>query len=46
MATTIDRELAVRLRAESEDTRRDDYAVGTTVTRPNRTKVYSVRLSE
>lgn len=46
MAKTIDPDLAARLRAESEQTRSDDYARGTTVARPNRAKVYSVRLSE
>lgn len=46
MAKTMDRELAVRMRAESERTREDDYAPRTRVTRPNRAKVYSVRLSE
>ena len=46
MAKTMDRELAARMRAESEATREDEYASGTRATRPNRTKVYSVRLSE
>ncbi|GAA1373240.1 hypothetical protein [Luteococcus sanguinis] len=46
MAKTMDPELAARLRAESETTRTDAYAPGTRVARPNRAKVYSVRLSE
>lgn len=46
MAKTMDRELAARMRAESEMTRNDDYAPATRATRPNRAKVYSVRLSE
>ncbi len=46
MAKTVDRGLSARLRAESEATRNDDYADGVKVTRPNRAKVYSVRLSE
>lgn len=45
MAKTMDRDLAARLRAESEETRTDDYPHGTTAKRPNRSKVYSVRLS-
>lgn len=46
MAKTMDRELATRMRAESEATREDDYAPTVRVARPNRAKVYSVRLSE
>ncbi|MEL4506229.1 hypothetical protein AAEX63_15185 [Luteococcus sp. H138] len=46
MAKAMDRELAARLRAESEVTRDDDYPGGTRPARPNRPKVYSVRLSE
>lgn len=45
MAKTIDRDLAAQLRAESEATRDDDYPAGTRPTPPNRSKVYSVRLS-
>ncbi|MGO4958231.1 hypothetical protein ACTQ49_13350 [Luteococcus sp. Sow4_B9] len=46
MAKTMDRDLAARLRAESEATRDDDYTNGVRPARPNRAKVYSVRLSE
>lgn len=46
MARTMDHELVARMRAESERTRDDDYAAGTRAMRPNRVKVYSVRLSE
>lgn len=46
MAKTMDRELAARMRTDSEASREDDYAAGTRATRPNRPKVYSVRLSE
>ncbi|WP_040159459.1 DUF6290 family protein [Nigerium massiliense] len=45
MAKTIDSGLAARLRAESEQTRDLDYPSGAKVARPNRSKVYSVRLS-
>lgn len=45
MAKTIDPALAERLRRESEQTKEDTYPVGTTGQRPNRQKVYSVRLS-
>ena len=46
MAKTIDPALAARLRDESERTRERDYPEGTRPSRPNRTKVYSIRLSE
>ena len=45
MARTMNRELAARLRAESETTWEDEYPVTASPTRPNRSKVYSVRLS-
>ena len=45
MAKTIDPALAQRLRRESEQTKNDAYPPGTTGRRPNRQKVYSVRLS-
>lgn len=45
MAKTIDPQLAKRLRYESEQTREDDYPTSTRAQRPNRSKVYSVRLS-
>lgn len=45
MAKTIDPDLAARLREESEQTQDDPYPEGVKVTRPNRSKVYSVRLS-
>ena len=46
MAKTIDPELAARLRDESEETRDSDYPKNARPVRPNRTKVYSIRLSE
>ena len=46
MAKTIDSELAARLRLESEVTRESDYPTNSRPSRPNRTKVYSIRLSE
>ena len=46
MAQTIDPKLAADLRAESEDTKDSPYPEATSGTRPNRQKVYSVRLSE
>lgn len=46
MAKTMDHEFEARLRAESEATREAPYPGGTRATRPNRAKVYSVRLSE
>lgn len=46
MAKTIDSELAARLRLESEVTRESDYPTNARPSRPNRTKVYSIRLSE
>ena len=45
MAKTIDPALAERLRRESEETKDDLYPAGTAGRRPNRQKVYSVRLS-
>ena len=45
MAKTIDPALARKLRRESEQTRNDPYPAATTGRRPNRQKVYSVRLS-
>ena len=45
MATTMNRDLADRLRAESEATREEEYPAGTIPERVNRSKVYSVRLS-
>jgi hypothetical protein len=45
MAKTIDPALAERLQRESEQTKDDPYPAGTTGRRPNREKVYSVRLS-
>ena len=46
MAKTIDPALAARLREESEQTRDTAYPAGVRPTRPNRSKVYSIRLSE
>lgn len=46
MAKTINPELASRLRQESEATRESDYPEAARPSRPNRTKVYSIRLSE
>ena len=45
MAKTIDPNLAARLREESEQTKDEPYPKNTRVSRPNRSKVYSVRLS-
>lgn len=45
MAKTIDPALAERLRRESEQTKDDAYPVDSAGRRPNRQKVYSVRLS-
>jgi hypothetical protein len=45
MAKTIDPALAQRLRRESEETKDDAYPAGVTGRRPNRQRVYSVRLS-
>ncbi len=45
MAKTIDPALAEQLRRESEQTKDDAYPAGVTGRRPNRQKVYSVRLS-
>ena len=46
MAKTIDPALARKLRRESDQTMNDPYPAATTGRRPNRQKVYSVRLSE
>jgi hypothetical protein len=45
MAKTIDPDLARRLREESEPTREDAYPSTVSGARPNRSRVYSVRLS-
>lgn len=45
MAKTIDPALAERLRRESEQTKDDPYPAGKAGRRPNRERVYSVRLS-
>jgi hypothetical protein len=45
MAKTIDPALTEQLRSESEQTKNDDYPAVTRGRRPNRQKVYSVRLS-
>ncbi len=45
MAKTTDPELVEQLRRESEQTKDDAYPAGATGRRPNRQKVYSVRLS-
>lgn len=45
MANPIDPELAARLREESESTRDEPYPAGTRATRPNRSAVYSIRLT-
>lgn len=46
MAKKIDSALAEKLRQESEKTKDDAYPQGPRGSRPNRTKVYSVRLSD
>ena len=46
MAKRIDSALAQKLRQESEKTKDDAYPQGARGSRPNRTKVYSVRLSD
>ena len=46
MAQTIDPNLAADLRQESEETKDASYPERAIGTRPNRQKVYSVRLSE
>jgi len=46
MTKTIDPALAARLREESEQTREAAYPAGARPTRPNRSKVYAIRLSE
>ena len=45
MGTTIDPAFAEELRRESEQTKDDAYPAGVRGRRPNRQKVYSVRLS-
>lgn len=45
MAKTIDAALTEQLRRESEPTKDDAYPAGTAGRRPNRRKVYSIRLS-
>lgn len=45
MADSIDPKLKARLREESERTANDPYPPDTKPTRPNRSAVYSVRLS-
>lgn len=45
MADTTDAQLMARLREESERTKDEPYPTDTTPTRPNRSRVYSVRLS-
>lgn len=45
MAKTIDPKLVEKLREESEQTKDNAHPAGTTGRRPNRQKVYSVRLS-
>jgi hypothetical protein len=45
MAKTIDPALTQQLRRESEQIKDDHYPAGATGRRPNRQKVYSVRLS-
>ncbi len=45
MDKTIDPDLAARLREESEQTKDEPYPTDVKVARPNRAKVYSVRLS-
>ncbi len=45
MAKTIDPGLAARLRKESEQTKDEPYPKDVKLARPNRSKVYSVRLS-
>jgi hypothetical protein len=45
MAKTVDPALAGRLRQASEQTKDDPYPSATTGRRPNRQKVYSVRLT-
>lgn len=46
MAKTADPELLAQLREESERTKDEPYPNTTTAKRPNRSQVYSVRLSE
>lgn len=45
MARRIDADLAAQLREESERTRHEEFPENARPTRPNRSKVYSVRLS-
>jgi hypothetical protein len=46
MAKRIDQTLSEQLRQESENTKDAAYPKGARGSRPNRTKVYSVRLSD
>lgn len=46
MATTADPDKIATMREESERTKDDPYPHGTRGVRPNRSRVYSVRLSE
>lgn len=45
MAKTVDSDLIARLRNESEQTKDHPYPVDARPDRPNRSRVYSVRLS-
>ncbi|WP_343074736.1 DUF6290 family protein [Nakamurella aerolata] len=45
MTRDVDTEFIERLRAESEATREAEYPEGSKAVRPNRSRVYSVRLS-
>lgn len=45
MAKTVDPKLISALREESERTKDDSYPAGTRGKRPNRSQVYSVRLT-
>ncbi len=45
MARTVDTTMIARMREESEATRDEEYPAWTRATRPNRSQVYSVRLS-
>ena len=45
MAKTVDPQLIARLREESERTKNDPFPDGVRPERPNRSQVYSVRLS-
>ncbi|RAX21045.1 hypothetical protein DRB06_07130 [Actinomyces sp. Z5] len=45
MAKTVDAEMIAKMREESEVTREAEYPVNTVPVRPNRSQVYSVRLT-